>query len=124
VPGLRIGRAELLAATGADEEELAQWESYGLVEPGSDGDYDAESVNIAKIVADLGRFGLEPRHLRAVKAAAEREAGLVEQVVAPLRRHRNPQTRAHAESTARELAALSVRLHAALVQSALRVRLF
>jgi DNA-binding transcriptional MerR regulator len=123
-PGLRIGRAELLAATGADEEELAQWESYGLVEPGSDGDYDAESVNIAKIVADLGRFGLEPRHLRAVKAAAEREAGLVEQVVAPLRRHRNPQTRAHAESTARELAALSVRLHAALVQSALRVRLF
>jgi hypothetical protein len=48
---------------------------------------------------------------------------LVEQVVAPLRRHRNPQTRTHAESTARELAVLSVRLHAALVQSALGVRL-
>jgi hypothetical protein len=73
-------------------------------------------------VADLGRFGLEPRHLRAVKAAAEREVGLVEQVVAPLRRHRNPQTRTHADSTARELAALSVRLHAALVRSALRAR--
>jgi DNA-binding transcriptional MerR regulator len=122
--GLRIGRAELIAATGADEDELAQWESYGLVEPGPDGGYDAESVNIAKIVAELGRFGLEPRHLRAVKASADREAGLVEQVVAPLRLHRNPQTRAHAESTARELAALSVRLHAALVQSALRVRIF
>ncbi|MDX2648891.1 MerR family transcriptional regulator [Streptomyces sp. PA03-1a] len=121
---LRIGRDELLAATGAEAGELAQWEAYGLVEAGPDGDYDAETVNIAKIVADLGRFGLEPRHLRAVKAAADREAGLVEQVVAPLRRHRNPQTRTHAEATARELAALSVRLHAALVQSALRVRLF
>jgi hypothetical protein len=122
-PCLRIGRDELIAATGAGEDELAQWESYGLVEPGPDGGYDADTVNIAKIVADLGRYGLEPRHLRAVKAAADREVGLVEQVVAPLRRHRNPQTRTHAESTARELAVLSVRLHAALVQSALGVRL-
>ncbi|SFF65411.1 MerR family regulatory protein [Actinacidiphila alni] len=120
---LRIGRAELLAATGADGEELDQWESYGLVEAGRDGGYDAETVNIGRLIVDLGRFGLEPRHLRAVKAAADREAGLVEQVVAPLRLHRNPQTRTHAEVTARELAALSVRLHAAMVQSALRVKL-
>lgn len=58
-----------------------------------------------------------------MKAAADREAGLIEQVVAPLRRHRNPQTRAHAEATAQELAAQSVRLHAALVQTALGIRL-
>jgi DNA-binding transcriptional MerR regulator len=122
-PELRIGREELLAATGAEEADLEQWESYGLVEAGRDGGFDAETVNIGRLIADLGRFGLEPRHLRAVKAAADREAGLVEQVVAPLRRHRNPQTRTHAETTARELASLSVRLHAAMVQSALRVRL-
>jgi len=122
-PELRIGREELLAATGAEEADLEQWESYGLVEAGGDGGFDAETVNIGRLIADLGRFGLEPRHLRAVKAAADREAGLVEQVVAPLRRHRNPQTRTHAEATARELASLSVRLHAAMVQSALRVRL-
>ncbi|MEV0373558.1 MerR family transcriptional regulator [Streptomyces sp. NPDC050636] len=119
----RIGRAELLAAAEVDEAALADWESYGLIVPDAGGGYDIEAVTVAKLVADLGRFGLEPRHLRAVKAAAEREAGLVEQVVAPLRRHRNPQTRAHAEATARELATLSVRLHAALVQTALRVRL-
>ncbi|MCZ4123982.1 transcriptional regulator FtsR [Streptomyces sp. H39-S7] len=121
---LRIGREALLAATGAQPGDLEQWESYGLVEAGRDGGYDAESVNIGKLIVDMGRFGLEPRHLRAVKAAADREVGLVEQVVAPLRRHRNPQTRTHAETTARELAALSVRLHAAMVQSALRLRLF
>ncbi|MFF7202999.1 MULTISPECIES: MerR family transcriptional regulator [unclassified Streptomyces] len=119
----RVGRAELLAAAGVSEEELADWESYGLLGRHEDGGYDAESVTVARLVADLGRFGLEPRHLRAMKAAADREAGLVEQVVAPLRRHRNPQTRAHAEATVKELAALSVRLHAALVQTALGVRL-
>ncbi|MDQ0983294.1 MerR family transcriptional regulator [Streptomyces sp. V2I9] len=119
----RIGRAELLAAAEVDEERLTEWESYGLIVPSPDGGYDAEMVTVAKLVADLGRFGLEPRHLRSMRASADREAGLVEQLVAPLRRHRNPQTRAHAEATANELAELSVRLHAALVQSALRSRL-
>ncbi|MFI8436805.1 MerR family transcriptional regulator [Streptomyces sp. NPDC079020] len=119
----RIGRSELLAAAEVGEEQLDEWESYGLIVAMPEGGYDAETVTVAKLVADLGRFGLEPRHLRAMRAAADREAGLIEQVVAPLRRHRNPQTRAHAEATAKELAELSVRLHAAFVQTALRVRL-
>ncbi|MER7728485.1 MerR family transcriptional regulator [Streptomyces sp. NPDC096323] len=119
----RIGRAELLAAAEVTESDLDAWESYGLVAPSEGGGYDAETVTVARLVADLGRFGLEPRHLRAMRAAADREAGLIEQVVAPLRRHRNPQTRAHAEATAKELAELSVRLHSALVQTALQIRL-
>ncbi len=122
VPGPRLGRAELLAAAGVAEQQLADWESYGLVVATPEGGYDPEMLQVARLVAELGRFGLEPRHLRAVKAAADREVGLVEQVVAPLRRHRNPQTRAHAAALARELATLSVRLHAALVQAGLRAR--
>ncbi|MEU1851090.1 MerR family transcriptional regulator [Streptomyces sp. NPDC019990] len=119
----RIGRQELLAAAGVEEQELREWESYGLVTPLEDGVYDAETLTVAALVAELGRFGLEPRHLRVMKAAADREAGLVEQVVAPLKRHRNPQTRAHAEARTKELAGLAVKLHAALVQTALGVRL-
>ncbi|MET7740521.1 MerR family transcriptional regulator [Streptomyces sp. NPDC005385] len=119
----RVGRAELLAAAEIGEQELEEWESYGLIGPLPDGVYDAEAVTVAALVMELGRFGIEPRHLRAMKAAAERDAGLVDQVVAPLRRHRNPQTRAHAEARARELAGLTVKLHAALVQTALGVRL-
>ncbi|MFF8838226.1 MerR family transcriptional regulator [Streptomyces sp. NPDC015130] len=119
----RIGRAELLAAAEVTEAELTEWESFGLLAEVRGGGYDAEAVTVARLVADLGRFGLEPRHLRGVKAAADREAGLLEQMVAPLRRHRNPQTRAHAEATAKELAELSVRLHAAFVQAALGIRL-
>ncbi len=119
----RLGRAELLAAAGTDEEQLAEWESYGLVSALPDGSYDAEAVTVATLLLELGRFGIGPRHLRAMKAAADREAGLVDQVVAPLRRHRNPQTKAHAEARTKELAGLSVKLHAALVQAALGVRL-
>ncbi|MFH9574861.1 MerR family transcriptional regulator [Streptomyces sp. NPDC017454] len=119
----RIGREELLTAAGVDDQELKEWESYGLVAPLPDGAYDAEVVTVASLVVQLGKFGIEPRHLRVMKAAADREAGLVDQVVAPLKRHRNPQTRAHAEARTKELAGLAVKLHAALVQTALGVRL-
>ncbi|GAB2442761.1 MerR family transcriptional regulator [Streptomyces incanus] len=119
----RIGRAQLLAAVGADQQQLAEWESYGLIAPVEDEVYDAEAVTVAGLITELRRFGIEPRHLRAMKAAADREAGLVDQVVAPLKRHRNPQTRAHAEARTKELAGLTVKLHAALVSVALGVRL-
>lgn len=119
----RIGRDELLAAVGIEDRDLKEWESYGLLAPLPDGAYDAEAVTVASLVVQLGSFGIEPRHLRVMKAAADRDAGLVDQVVAPLKRHRNPQTRAHAEARTKELAGLAVRLHAALVQTALGVRL-
>jgi len=84
------------------------------------GFYDGDALVIAKTVAEMSRFGLEPRHLRAFRAAADREVGLVEQVVSPLVRQRNPEARGRADEVARELAALSVKLHATLVRAGLR----
>ncbi|GAA2349840.1 MerR family transcriptional regulator [Streptomyces kunmingensis] len=119
----RVGRDELLAAVGIDEGQLDEWESYGLIAPLPEGGYDASAVSVAELIGELGRFGIEPRHLRVMRAAADREAGLVDSVVAPLKVHRNPQTRALAQARVKELAGLTVRLHAALVQTALGVRL-
>ncbi|MZD04333.1 MerR family DNA-binding transcriptional regulator [Streptomyces sp. SID5785] len=119
----RIGRDELLAAAGIEASELEEWESYGLIVELPDGGYDAGAVVVAGLVGELGRFGIEPRHLRVMRAAADREAGLVDSVVAPLKVHRNPQTRALAQARAKELAGLTVKLHATLVQTALGVRL-
>lgn len=117
---LRLSRAELVEAAGIDEERLAQLESYGLVAPrAASSHYDGDALVVAKAAAELAAFGLGPRHLRAFKAAADREVGLVEQVVAPLQNQRNPEARARAEEAVRDLAAMSVRLHAALVKSAL-----
>jgi DNA-binding transcriptional MerR regulator len=118
--GMRLSRGELIAAAGLVADQLTQLEQHGLVAPrhGSN-HYDSDALVIAKAVADLSRFGIEPRHLRAFKSAADREVGLVEQVITPLVRQRNAEARAHAEETAREIAALSVRLHAALVKAGL-----
>ena len=87
--------------------------------PGT-GHYDADALVIATTARELADFGFEPRHLRAFKTAADREVGLVEQVVAPLQRGRDASAKARADDAVTEIAALSVRLHATLVKSGLR----
>ena len=121
---IRLSRAELLAAAGLDDDQLVALEQYGLLGSRSKAaHYDADSLMIARTVAEMARFGIEARHLRAFKNAADREIGLFEQVVTPMVRQRNPEARARAEEAVRELAALSVRLHAALVKAGLRAEL-
>jgi DNA-binding transcriptional MerR regulator len=112
-------RRELVAAADSDEALLAELESFGLVAPRSGGLYDGEALAVLRAAGGLARFGIEPRHLRPFRTAADREAGLVEQIVAPLRRQRGPEAAGRADEVAREVAALCVRLHAALVASAL-----
>jgi DNA-binding transcriptional MerR regulator len=119
-PDLRLTREELIAVAPADEQLVAELESYGLLGPlPGTGQYDAEAVTITRAAAELARFGIEPRHLRPFRTAAEREAGLVGQVVAPLRRQRGPEAAGRADEAGREVAALCLRLHAALVKTAL-----
>jgi DNA-binding transcriptional MerR regulator len=117
---MRLSRDELLNAAGLRSEQLSELEQFGLVNKKPGGHYDDDALAVAKIVADLARFGLEGRHLRAFRTAAEREVGLFSQVVGPMSRQRGSEAKARAEETVRELAALSVRLHAALVQIGLR----
>jgi DNA-binding transcriptional MerR regulator len=116
---LRLTRAELCEAAGADEDLVAALESYGLVSAGSGGWYDADDLEVATVAAELRGFGIEARHLRPFRTAADREVGLVEQVVSPLRRQRQAGAGARADEVAREISALCVRLHATLVRSAL-----
>ena len=117
---IRLSRAELLEAAGLTPEQLDQLEQYGLVQPRAGGShFDGDALVVAKTVAEMSRFGIEARHLRPFKAAADREIGLVEQVVTPLVRQRNPEARARADEVVRELAALSVKLHSTLVRAGL-----
>ncbi|WP_338066374.1 MerR family transcriptional regulator [Nocardioides speluncae] len=117
---LRLSRKELLKTAEVSEELLAQLENFGLVRSSHTGHYDSEALVVAKTASELADFGFEPRHLRAFKTAADREVGLVEQVVAPLKRGRDTSAQARAEDAVGEIAALSVRLHATLVKIGLR----
>ena len=121
---LRLSREELQVSARIDAELLAEIEGYGLLSPirGRNGEehFDADALVIATAVAEMANFGLEPRHLRSFRTAADREVDLVGQVVGPLLRQRSPQARARAEEVAREMGALSLRLHTALVRARLR----
>ncbi|MFC9975544.1 MerR family transcriptional regulator [Spirillospora sp. NPDC127200] len=116
---VRLTRRQLADGAGIDEGLLAQLEDYGLISR-TGGHYDGEALTIARTVAALGEFGFEARHLRAVKAAADRQVGLIEQVVAPQLRRRSPEAHQEAAETAGRIADLAVRLHAALVAAGLR----
>ncbi|NHC14281.1 transcriptional regulator FtsR [Motilibacter deserti] len=117
--GLRLARGELCEAAGIEDQLLREIEGYGLVATTSEGYFDGDALLVAQTVGELARFGVEPRHLRPFKTAADREAGLVEQVTRPLLSQRSPEAQARAEEATRELGALSVRLHALLVKAAL-----
>jgi DNA-binding transcriptional MerR regulator len=114
-----LTRRQLIDGAGIDEALLSKLEEFGLVRR-SGGHYDGDALSIARTAAALGSFGFEARHLRAVKAAADREVGLIEQMIAPLLHRRSPGAHGRAEDTAREIAALALRLHTVLVSTALR----
>lgn len=116
---LRLSRAELLTRAQVTEELLADLERHGLV-AARHGRYDADALAAVRAAARLAEYGLEPRHLRGYRAAADREVGLLTQLVAPLARQNSPAARARASETVREVAALSQQLHAALVRAGLR----
>ncbi|MDP9844201.1 MerR family transcriptional regulator [Streptosporangium lutulentum] len=118
-PEVRLSREELLAAAELDEETLTELEDYGLLAAVAR-HYNAEALAVARSVGALAAFGLRARHLRAVRAAAEREAGLVEQAVAPLLRRRGPGAIDQADETAREITGLLLELHASLLRSGVR----
>ncbi|MGH3336856.1 MAG: transcriptional regulator FtsR [Nocardioides sp.] len=118
---VRLSRKELVKIAEVSEALLEQLEQYGLIVPrAGTGHYDTDALVIAKSARELAEFGFEPRHLRAFKTAADREVGLVDQVVAPLKRGRDASAKARAEEAVSEIAALSVRLHATLVKTGLR----
>lgn len=116
----RLTQEQLLAAAGVSAAALTQLEQFGLVRSGPAGFYDTDAVQVAKTAHAMTAFGLEPRHLRAFRASADREIGLLAQIVTPMSRQRDPDARARAEEVIRELAVLSLRLHALLVKIGLR----
>jgi DNA-binding transcriptional MerR regulator len=118
-PARRLTQEELLEQVGIDLAALRELEQYGLVRPGAGGFYDSESAAVARLARRMGEYGIEPRHLRAFRASADREVGLLEQIVAPLYRQHGENARGRADEALRELAALSVGLHTLLVKSGL-----
>jgi DNA-binding transcriptional MerR regulator len=115
VPPVAMTRSELLAAAGAAEELLAELEDYGIIRRARS--YGTQTLSVLRSAVRLDEYGIQPRHLRVIKAAADRETALVEQAVAPLTRQKG--SREPALRAAQDLAGHIASLHATLVEDGL-----
>jgi DNA-binding transcriptional MerR regulator len=121
--GVNLTREELVDASGLSEDDLGELERYGLLSGRVVGDttyFDEESLTVARLAAGFRRYGIEARHLRMYRTAADREASFFEQIVLPILKQRNPVARRRAVETLAELARLGQGLRGSLLRSALR----
>jgi DNA-binding transcriptional MerR regulator len=118
-----IDMRTLCERAAADPRFVRELEEFGLLEPRvDDGErlYPERDVDVVTACARLAHYGVDPRHLRSFRTGADREAGLLEQIVAPALRSRNPERRNAGLEELETLAALSQELSQLLFWRALR----
>jgi DNA-binding transcriptional MerR regulator len=117
---VRLRREDLLARSGIDETLLTELIKAGVIKPGTAGFFDEHSVLIAQCARALTEYGVEPRHLRAFRSAADRQSDLIAQIAGPVVKAGKAGARDRADDLAREVAALAITLHTSLIKSAVR----
>jgi DNA-binding transcriptional MerR regulator len=114
---VRLSREDLLARSGIDEDLLTALVRAGVIKSGPAGFFDEHSVVAAQCARALAEYGIEPRHLRAFRSAADRQSDLIAQIAGPVVK---AGARDRADDLAREVAALAITLHTSLIKSAVR----
>jgi DNA-binding transcriptional MerR regulator len=114
-----LTRHELAAMIDVSDDDVADLERYGLITGqvvGRETIFDGDDVVVARAAASFLRYGVEARHLRMYKVAAEREAGFVEQIVMPMVKQHNATARQQARETVEDLGRLGEGLRSALLR--------
>jgi DNA-binding transcriptional MerR regulator len=99
---------EVIEETGAREELISELENFGIVQPEKrDGKtvYDETDREVIRAANELSRFGVAARNLRVFRSSADREANLLEALLGPSLRSRNPERRKEALESLESLAA-------------------
>jgi DNA-binding transcriptional MerR regulator len=117
---VRLSREDLLARSGVDDELITELVRAGVITTGAAGFFDEHSVVIAQCAHALAEYGVEPRHLRAFRSAADRQSDLIAQIAGPVVKAGKAGARDRADDLAREVAALAITLHTSLIKSAVR----
>lgn len=117
---VRLTREDLLERSGVDESLITALCRAGIITTGPGGFFDDHAVVIAQCARDLGDYGVEPRHLRAFRSAADRQSDLIAQIAGPVGKAGRAGARDRADDLAREVAALAITLHTSLIKSAVR----
>ncbi len=117
---VRLSREDLLARSGVGEDLITALCRAGIIATGPGGLFDEHSVVIAQCASALAEYGVEPRHLRAFRSAADRQCDLVAQIAGPVSKADRTGARDRADDLAREVATLVITLHTSLIKSAVR----
>jgi DNA-binding transcriptional MerR regulator len=117
---IRLSREDLLERAGVDGELLTALLKAGVITTGPAGFFDEHAVVILQCARALADYGVEPRHLRAFRSAADRQSDLIAQIAGPLVKADKAGARDRADDLAREVAALAITLHTSLIKSAVR----
>lgn len=117
---VRLTQEDLLDRSGINLELLTALRKSGVITTGPGGLFDEHSVVIAQCARALGDYGVEPRHLRAFRSAADRQSDLIAQIAGPVVKAGKAGARDRADDLAREVAALAITLHTSLIKSAVR----
>jgi DNA-binding transcriptional MerR regulator len=117
---VRLSREDLLARSGVSNDLLIALVKAGIIKPGPAGFFDEHSVVTAQCAQALEEYGVEPRHLRAFRSAADRQSDLIAQIAGPVVKADKAGARDRADDLAREVAALAITLHTSLIKSAVR----
>ena len=108
----------LATEAGVPAQFVVELVAAGVLRPGERGIFDPFARDVVLAAARLAEHGIDARHLRAFRAAADRQVDLVELVVAPVRGQRVASSRARAGTLAAELGELCTQMHTALVRAA------
>ena len=114
---------DVVEETGAEPRLVRELEDFGIVQGelrGGTRYYDETEREIVRAVTELARFGVGGRNLRVFRTSADREAALLEQILAPALRSRNPDRRKEAVEALENLAAISSHLKYLLLVRDLR----
>jgi DNA-binding transcriptional MerR regulator len=117
---VRLSREDLLDRSGVDDDLLTALLKAGVITTGPGGFFDEHAVVILQCARALADYGVEPRHLRAFRSAADRQSDLIAQIAGPLVNTGKTGARDRADDLAREVAALAITLHTSLIKSAVR----
>jgi len=117
---VRLSRDDLLERSGVDGELLSALLKAGVITTGPGGFFDEHAVVILQCARALADYGVEPRHLRAFRSAADRQSDLIAQIAGPVVKGGKDGARDRADDLAREVAALAITLHTSLIKSAVR----
>ncbi|MDM8085355.1 MerR family transcriptional regulator [Cellulomonas cellasea] len=116
--GARLTAAALAREAGVGVDVVADLVAGGVLRATASGHFDPWARDVVQLAVALGEHGIDSRHLRVFRAAADRQADLVEQIVAPWRGRNAPSSRARAGTLAAEVGELCTQLHTALVRGA------